>query len=197
MAYEVLLQPRARKEFLALPPDIVKTITQALHTLEQKPRSHQSIKWSGGEGYRLRIGDYRILYGSTIRPGRSSCIVSSIAEKPIDSPAETLQGSPAQGGQQAHRPSPVSRRPHVRPRTRPPRVETSLCIVHRREAQERMRARRGKASGETHRREADVVQHGRKDPTAASDTRRSSVPWSHTDQNILGLTQRLRYRRGT
>jgi hypothetical protein len=35
---------------------------------------------------------------STIRPGRSSCIVSSIAEKPIDSSAETMQGSPAQGG---------------------------------------------------------------------------------------------------
>jgi len=53
MAYEVLLQPRARKEFLALPPDIAKKITQALHTLEQKPRSHQSIKLSGGEGHGL------------------------------------------------------------------------------------------------------------------------------------------------
>ena len=62
MAYEVLLQPRARKEFLALPPDIVKKITQALHTLEQKPRSPQTIKLSGGDGYRLRVGDYRILY---------------------------------------------------------------------------------------------------------------------------------------
>jgi mRNA interferase RelE/StbE len=62
MAYEVLLQPRARKEFLALPPDIAKKITQALHTLEQKPRSRQSIKLSGGESHRLRVGDYRILY---------------------------------------------------------------------------------------------------------------------------------------
>lgn len=62
MAYEVLLQPRARKEFLAFPPDIARKITQALHTLEQNPRSHQSIKLSGGEGYRLRVGGYRILY---------------------------------------------------------------------------------------------------------------------------------------
>ncbi len=62
MAYEVLLQPRARKEFLALPPDIAKKITQAIQTLEQNPRSHQSIKLSGGEGYRVRVGDYRILY---------------------------------------------------------------------------------------------------------------------------------------
>ncbi len=62
MAYELLLQPRARKEFLVLPPDIVKKIAQALHTLEQEPRSPQSIKLSGGGGYRLRVGDYRILY---------------------------------------------------------------------------------------------------------------------------------------
>ena len=62
MADEVLLQPRARKEFLSLSPDIAKKITLALHTLEQKPRSHQSIKLSGGEGHRLRVGDYRILY---------------------------------------------------------------------------------------------------------------------------------------
>jgi len=44
MAYEVLLHPRARKEFLALPPDIAKKITQAIQALEQNPRSHQSIK---------------------------------------------------------------------------------------------------------------------------------------------------------
>ena len=62
MAYEVLLRTRARKEFLALPPDIAKKITQALHTLEQKPRSPQALKLSGGDGYRLRVGDYRILY---------------------------------------------------------------------------------------------------------------------------------------
>ncbi|MGH7206244.1 MAG: type II toxin-antitoxin system RelE family toxin [Nitrospiraceae bacterium] len=62
MAYEVLLQPRARREFLALPPHIARKITQALQTLEQNPRSHQSIKLSGGDGYRLRVGDYRILY---------------------------------------------------------------------------------------------------------------------------------------
>ena len=62
MAYEVFLQPRARKEFLALPPDIARKITQALQILELNPRSHQSIKVSGGEGYRLRAGDYRILY---------------------------------------------------------------------------------------------------------------------------------------
>ena len=62
MAYEVFVQPRARKEFLVLPLEIARKITQALETLEKNPRSHQSIKLSGSEGYRLRIGNYRILY---------------------------------------------------------------------------------------------------------------------------------------
>ena len=62
MAYELLFQPRARKEFLTLPPDIAKKIAQALHTLEQEPRSSQSVKLSGGGGHRLRVGTYRILY---------------------------------------------------------------------------------------------------------------------------------------
>ncbi len=62
MAYEVLLKPRAKREFLELPKNIAITISQALRSLAHNPRSHQSIKLSGGEGYRLRLGDYRILY---------------------------------------------------------------------------------------------------------------------------------------
>lgn len=62
MTFEVLLQPRARKEFLSLPPQSGKKITAAIAVLAENPRSHQSIKLSGTEGYRLRVGDYRILY---------------------------------------------------------------------------------------------------------------------------------------
>jgi len=62
MAYAVLLQPSARKEFLALPPNIAKKIATSLQMLGDNPRSHQSIKLSGTEAYRLRVGDYRILY---------------------------------------------------------------------------------------------------------------------------------------
>jgi len=62
MPYEVLLQPRARREFLALPPNIAKKIAAAMRTLTENPRSHQCIRLSGSEGYRLRVGVYRILY---------------------------------------------------------------------------------------------------------------------------------------
>jgi mRNA interferase RelE/StbE len=62
MAYEVILKPRAKREFFDLPTNIAKKITHALQTLASNPRSHQSMKLSGGEGYRLRVSDYRILY---------------------------------------------------------------------------------------------------------------------------------------
>lgn len=62
MAFDLLLQPRARKEFLAHPSALAKKIAQALHMLEQEPRSPQTVKLSGGEGHRLRVGEYRILY---------------------------------------------------------------------------------------------------------------------------------------
>ena len=102
--------------------------------LKQKPRSHQSIKLSGGEGYRLRV----------VRPGRSSCIVSSITEKPIDSPAETMQRSPAQGGQQAHRPSSYRAVPMSAHEPGHHGWKNLSGFLHRREEQGRMRARLGK-----------------------------------------------------
>lgn len=62
MPYEVQLQPRARKEFLALAPGIAKQIADAFRGMERNPRSHRAIKLSGVDSYRYRVGDYRILY---------------------------------------------------------------------------------------------------------------------------------------
>lgn len=52
MAYEVIFTPRTRRTFLHLPTTIARKIAQALQTLADNPRSHLSIKLSGGEGYR-------------------------------------------------------------------------------------------------------------------------------------------------
>ncbi len=60
--YQTLLQPRARKEFLDLPADLARKVHEAIQSLEEDPRPRQSIKLSGGEGYRLRVGDFRVLY---------------------------------------------------------------------------------------------------------------------------------------
>lgn len=60
--YRVVLQPRARKEFLDLPTAIARKVHDAIQSLQAEPRPRQSVKLSSIEGYRLRVGDYRILY---------------------------------------------------------------------------------------------------------------------------------------
>ena len=62
ITYQIQLQPRARKEFLALPVDIASKVHEAIRSLQTDPRPRQSIQLSGGQGHRLRIGDYRVLY---------------------------------------------------------------------------------------------------------------------------------------
>ena len=62
MTYRVDLRARARKEFLDLPPETARKVLEAFESLRTDPRHRQSIKLSGGQSYRLRIGDYRLLY---------------------------------------------------------------------------------------------------------------------------------------
>ena len=45
-----------------LPDKIHKRISDRILTLETNPRPPGSKKLQGEEGYRLRIGDYRVLY---------------------------------------------------------------------------------------------------------------------------------------
>lgn len=61
-AYQLSLRPRAHKEFLDLPTEVAHKIHDAIQLFQANPRPRQSIKLSGGQGYRLRVGDYRILY---------------------------------------------------------------------------------------------------------------------------------------
>ena len=56
ITYQIQLQPRARKEFLALPVDIASKVHEAIRSLQTDPRPRQSIQLSGGQGHRLRIG---------------------------------------------------------------------------------------------------------------------------------------------
>ena len=72
MAYRVELETRAKREFLDLPQEIQSRLADVLDDLEVNPRPPGSKKLTGQEGYRVRKGDYRILYtiddkGSLIR----------------------------------------------------------------------------------------------------------------------------------
>lgn len=63
MSYQVLVERRALKELSKLPTDISRRVTSAIDGLSGQPRPHNSKKLSGSrDQWRVRIGDYRILY---------------------------------------------------------------------------------------------------------------------------------------
>lgn len=62
MAYSVFLLRRAQKELAKLPDDSYPRIRDRIRDLAEAPRPPGSRKLTGREGWRLRVGSYRILY---------------------------------------------------------------------------------------------------------------------------------------
>ena len=60
--YKLLIKPSAVKEIEALPRKERKRIVSRIRGLSSNPRPAGSEKLSGQDKYRLRQGDYRILY---------------------------------------------------------------------------------------------------------------------------------------
>ena len=60
--YRIELKKSVLKDFESIPRKDLQRITQAIKSLADDPRPPQSKKLSGLEQYRLRQGDYRILY---------------------------------------------------------------------------------------------------------------------------------------
>jgi mRNA interferase RelE/StbE len=62
-SYSLLIKPSAVKELEALSPKDRRRIIARIAELAQEPRPHGCEKLSGGEQYRVRQGDYRVVYG--------------------------------------------------------------------------------------------------------------------------------------
>jgi mRNA interferase RelE/StbE len=62
MNYSVLLKKSAEKEFKFLQGSMQRKITDVLLNLETNPFPAKVKKLQNSEGYRIRVGDYRILY---------------------------------------------------------------------------------------------------------------------------------------
>jgi mRNA interferase RelE/StbE len=60
--YEVKFQASALRTFAKLPKHIQQRVTTAASKLQFDPRPNGSKKLVGSERYRLRVGDYRIIY---------------------------------------------------------------------------------------------------------------------------------------
>lgn len=62
MPYQVQIRRSAEKELDALPHDLRSRIITRLLKLEDNPRPTGTKKLQGQDSYRLRVGDYRVLY---------------------------------------------------------------------------------------------------------------------------------------
>jgi len=62
VAYQVILKRSAEKELDALQANLRERILRRLLALEENPRPSGIKKLQGQESFRLRVGDYRVLY---------------------------------------------------------------------------------------------------------------------------------------
>lgn len=64
MTYEILIKASAEKEIRRLSSAMRERITSAILALcdEPRPPGVRKLKGRGEEGWRIRVGDYRLLY---------------------------------------------------------------------------------------------------------------------------------------
>ena len=62
MSYQVILPKSVRKELDRLPDEIAKKVLARLAALETDPRPPDVKKLKGRDAWRIRIGDYRVIY---------------------------------------------------------------------------------------------------------------------------------------
>ncbi len=60
--YRIEIRPAAARELRKLDPQILPRIQGAIALLAEDPRPPASRPLRGRPGYRLRVGDYRIIY---------------------------------------------------------------------------------------------------------------------------------------
>ena len=63
-SYKVVSKPSVEKDLRSLPKSTLVRVLRQIDGLAVEPFPRTTIKLEGGEGlYRIRVGDYRIIYG--------------------------------------------------------------------------------------------------------------------------------------
>ncbi len=60
--YRVEIRSRAEKDIEALPSTVSRRILETIANLGTEPRPNGARKLAADDGYRVRVGDYRIVY---------------------------------------------------------------------------------------------------------------------------------------
>ena len=62
MTYQIIIPKAVEKQLNKLPSQVRESVIENLLTLQENPRPPNSKKLKNTQGYRLRVGNYRILY---------------------------------------------------------------------------------------------------------------------------------------
>lgn len=62
MSYAISIQRRAQKELSQLPPGAYEQVKEVIRALAHNPRPTGCHKLTARAGWRIRIGDFRVIY---------------------------------------------------------------------------------------------------------------------------------------
>jgi len=62
MSYSILTLRRAQKQLEQVPGKDYQRVKEAINSLAQEPRPRGCSKLVAREGWRIRVGDYRVIY---------------------------------------------------------------------------------------------------------------------------------------
>lgn len=67
MAYQVFIEKKAKKQLKEIPEPAFSRIVEAIENLAFEPKPFGSKKLVGRNGYRIRVGTYRIIYAIEVK----------------------------------------------------------------------------------------------------------------------------------
>jgi mRNA interferase RelE/StbE len=79
--YEIRLHPTAARAYRRLQPPLRDRISTAIDALADEPRPSGAAKLAGRDDYRVRVGDYRIVYA--VDDNERLVIVARIAHRRV------------------------------------------------------------------------------------------------------------------
>lgn len=79
MSYAVVIHTPAKKSLCRLPENIQTRIARIMLALEGNPRPSGAVKLSGRDGWRVRVGDYRVIY--TIDDAKKRVVIYAIGHR--------------------------------------------------------------------------------------------------------------------
>ena len=79
MKYPILIERYAQKQIIKLDKKIIAVIKASIADLADNPRPYGYKKLKGEDAYRIRVGDYRVIY--EIDDGKIIVIVVSVGHR--------------------------------------------------------------------------------------------------------------------